>query len=106
MIALTQDHLTEALKKSIEYEQSKTDVMNLVNHGRQDLSLMIEVIEDGRAAFENIIEYNKHTIDNAEDMEEGLQAKLRENIALDKAQLESLLAWRMLFLSAWNQVKR
>lgn len=97
---------TALLKAAIEYEQSKSDVLNLLNHTRQDLSLMIEVIEEVRAAYEHRIDSDQYRLDNAEDLAEGLERDWRNDIAAKKAKLESLLAWRMLYLSAWQQVKR
>lgn len=95
---------TALLKASIEYEQSKT--LNLLNHKRQDLSAMIEVIESARKATEYRINSDQYRLDNAEDLAEGLEAYWRQEIARNKAKLETLLAWRMTFLSAWQQVKR
>ena len=97
---------TTLLKKSIAYEQSKTDVLNLATHKRQDLSVLIEVIDNERAALSHMIESNLYLIDNNEDLEEGLEKKMRETIATYRAKLETLIAWRFLFLSAWQQVKK
>jgi len=97
---------TTLLKKSIDYEQSKTDVNNLLNHKRQDLSVGIEAFDVLRHDLKHRIDSNQFYVDDAEDMEEGLEAKLRKDIASDKAKLETLLAWRMLYLTAWRQVTR
>lgn len=98
--------IDRALKASIEYEQKKSDVLNLLNHTRQDLSLMIEVIEEVRAAYEHRIDSDQYRLDNAEDLAEGLEKDWRGDIAVQKQKLESLLVWRMLYLSAWQMVKR
>lgn len=97
---------TALLKASIEYEQSKSDVLNLANHKRQDLSVLIEVIDEERKALEHSIDSRLYMLDNAEDIEEGLEVDQRARLANDRAKLETLLAWRMIFLSAWQQVKR
>ncbi|HMG89619.1 MAG TPA: hypothetical protein VK589_06155 [Chryseolinea sp.] len=105
-LSIENARLTEALKKSIEYEQRKSDVMNLLNHSRQDLSLMIEVIDEERKATEHRIDSRQYMLDNAEDMEEGLEVDQRDKLAKDREKLESLLAWRMLYVTAWSEVKR
>lgn len=94
---------TALLKASIEYEQSKT--LNLLTHKRQDLSTMIEVIDEERKALEHTIDSRQSFLDTAEDIAEAVEADQRARLAKDKAKLESLLAWRFLFLSAWQQVK-
>jgi len=73
---------------------------------RQDLSVLIEVIDNERAALAHIIHANQYYIDSAEDIEEGLEAKLWQAIRENRSKLESLIAWRMIFLNAWEQVKR
>jgi hypothetical protein len=100
------DSLTIALEKSIAYEQSKKDVMNLNNHKRQDLDVPIEVFEAEIKATKHMIASNQYYIDSAEDMEEGLVIRLQKTIQAQKAKLETLLAWRALFLSAWFTVKQ
>jgi len=98
--------ITEALKKSIAYEQSKTDLTNLLNHKKEDLSLLIEVIDRERIALDYTIFADQYLLEHAEDLAEGLERNWREAIATNKVKLETLLAFRMLFLSAWSQVKR
>jgi hypothetical protein len=97
---------TALLKASIDYERSKTDVMSLLNHKRQDLSLMIDVIDMERAATKHSIDSTRYLIETAEDMEEALEVTLRSNLAELQRKLDTLLAYRMLFLTAWNQVKQ
>lgn len=98
--------LTQQLKKSIEYEQSKTDVMNLMNHKRQDLDVMIEFIEEERKALEHRIQSRQDLLDTAEDLDEGLEVRQRKMQAEERAKLETLLAWRALFLSAWMKATK
>lgn len=95
---------TALLKASIQYQQSGT--LNLLTHSRQDLDIMIEVIEEERIALQHMIDSNQYHIDNAEDMEEGLEQKLQRTIELQKIKLETLLAWRGIFFAAWQQVKQ
>lgn len=100
------ENTTALLKASIEYEQRKSDVLNLLNHKRQDLSLMIEIIDDHRKSTEHYIDSTQYYLDNAEDLAEGHEADQWKKLGELKDRLETLLAFRMLYLSAWAQVKR
>lgn len=92
--------LTTLLKKSIQFERSKTDVNNLLNHKAEDLQVMIEVIEEEREYLEHTIQSRQELLDTAEDLDEGLEVDQRTRMGKDKAKLETLLAWRLIFLDA------
>lgn len=96
---------TTLLKKSIELEQSKSSLFNLNNHGREDLEIMLVVINGEREAIEHSIQSNQYYLDNAEDMAEGLRSTITRNIEGDRVRLQSLLAWKALFWSAWDNQK-
>lgn len=98
--------LTKTLEKSIQYEQSKTSLMNLATHKRQDISELIEAIDEKRDALSHMIDSNIYFLDNNEDIEEGLEKKMWESVATYRGKLETLIAWRMILLTAWNSVKR
>jgi hypothetical protein len=97
---------TTLLKKSIELEQSKSSLFNLNNHGREDLEIMLVVINGEREAIEHRIKSNQYYLDNAEDMAEGLRDKITKTIEGDRVRLQSLLAWKALYWAAWEQAKK
>jgi hypothetical protein len=83
--------LTATLRKSIEYEQSKTDLTNLLNHTEGNLSLVIDAIEHYMREFQSEIDTMYPLSDDA--------------IAWRKNQIQSLIAWRTIFFCAIEKVK-
>jgi peptidoglycan hydrolase CwlO-like protein len=95
--------ITAALRKSIEYENAKT--FNLLNHNRQNLSEAIEEFNESINKIQHKIESLEDLIEHAEDLSEGLEAKWHKDLAEYRKKLETRIAWRTLFLSAWKTVK-
>jgi hypothetical protein len=98
-------NLTHALHASIDYETSKRSIMNLMNHSAEHLSVVIELIEKERKELEFITESLDNEISSAEDMSEDLEIRLRNSITEQRNKLETLLAWRLIFVNAWSEVK-
>lgn len=96
--------LTTLLKKSIQFERSKTDVNNLLNHKAEDLQVMIDVMNLQKDALEHSIDSRQYFLDSAEDIAEGVEIDQRARLAAEKAKLETLLAWRLIFLDACRTV--
>lgn len=99
------DTLTKTLKKSIEYEQSKSDVMNLTNHKEGDLCVMIEAIEFLMRDYQNELTTKERILNESEDLSYRVEFNLNNSIAWLKNQIQSLLAWRALFFVAIDRVK-
>lgn len=96
-------NLTRTLKAAIAFERSKTDPANLNNHKAEDLAVMIEVINNKMEVIQDAIDTVQRHFDNAEDLSEGLIMKWNEALAANRATLETLLAYRNLFMSAWSK---
>ena len=99
-------NITHALEASIQYEQSKTSLLNLLTHKRADISELIEAIDEKRDALNHMIDSNLFFIDNNEDIEEGLEKKMLAAVATYRGKVETLIAWRFILLQAWREVKK
>jgi hypothetical protein len=97
---------TALLKASIDHEQSKSDLTNLLNHKEGNLSLVADAIEHYMREFQSEINIRERVIEQAEDLTDHVRANLNEAIAWRKDQLQSLIAWRIIFFGAIERVKR
>jgi hypothetical protein len=96
---------TALLHKSIEFEQSKSSPLNLLNHGKDDLLFVIELFDAEKQVLQAMIDSNQYYLDNCEDMAEGLRTKIGQTVDEQRERMETLLAWRNLFWSVWENVK-
>lgn len=99
------DTLTKQLKASITYEQSKTDLTNLLNHNEPDLLLLIDAIEFQMRDYDLERRMKERMIEESEDLSERVRANLNDSIAWLKSRVQSLLAWRAIYFSAIETIK-
>lgn len=99
------NYLTELLKKSIAFESSKSDPANLMTHKRDDLNMMRCLIERALIETEDLIKWRQNQLNESEDLSEQLEINWRQDIVRMKAKLETLLAYRAIFLSCARRVK-
>ena len=97
--------LTLLLKKSIAFEKSKTDLTNLLNHSEPNLLLMIDAIEHQMREYQEEINIRERCINEAEDMSERVRANLDEAITWRKDRIQSLIAWRLIYFTAIDEIK-
>lgn len=76
---------------------------NLLSHTTKDLSVMIDLIEEKQQDIEKEIKLLEAVIVLDDDLSEINENRIRREIGFKKQKLESLYAWRMIFLDAWQQ---
>jgi hypothetical protein len=96
---------TALLKASIKYEQSKTDLTNLLNHKERDLSVMVDAAEHYMRDFQSEIDVRERVLEESEDLSEQVRKNLIEGISWRKDQIQSLIAWRTIYFTAIEKVK-
>lgn len=99
------DSLTAMLKKSIRYENSKTDLTNLLNHNQHDLCVAIEAFEFLMRDYQNEITIKEGILRESEDLSEKVRKNLEASVSWRKDQVQSLIAWRALFFTAIERIK-
>lgn len=99
------DSLTAMLKKSIRYENSKTDLTNLLNHNEHDLCVAIEAFEFLMRDYQDEITIKEGILRESEDLSEKVRKNLESSVLWRKDQVQSLIAWRALFFTAIERIK-
>src|SRR5688500_7311199 len=100
------DHTTKLLEASVSLETGKKETTNLLNHEKEDLSGMIELIQGECDELQGLIKFDRGTLASDEDLSESEEIVIREGIKRAQNKLDFFYAWRMVFLDAWTQVSK
>jgi hypothetical protein len=100
----THNHTTKLLEDSVALESGKKETTNLLNHEKEDLSGMIELIQGECDELQGLIKFDTQRLYTSNNGRE--KSIYREGIKRAQDKLEFFYAWRMVFLDAWTQVSK
>jgi hypothetical protein len=100
----THDHTTKLLEASVALETGKKETTNLLNHEKEDLSGMIELIQGECEELQGLIKFDSEILSKTKIEVEKII--YRESIKRAQDKLDFFYAWRMVFLDAWTQVSK